>query len=71
MKKMFFGGLLFMGGIFGTVGALIVAGLNPGIYYNQFRLYGWLLRSGAIVPLFFFSVMGFIGTIICIREVYY
>jgi len=71
MKKMFFGGLLFMGGILGILGSLIVAGLNPGIYYTHFGLYGWLLQSGAIVPLFLFSIMGFIGTIICTREAYY
>ncbi|MCT4660943.1 MAG: hypothetical protein N4A40_03705 [Tissierellales bacterium] len=71
MKKMFFGGLLFMGGIFGSVGSLIVAGLNPSISHKINGLLGWLLRSGAIVPYLFFSFMGFVGTIICMREAFF
>jgi hypothetical protein len=71
MKKMFFGGLLFTGGIVGSVGALIVAGLNPTISYKINGLLGWLLRYKAVVPFLFFSIMGFIGTIICIREAFF
>jgi hypothetical protein len=68
MKKMIFGGLLFIVGMYGVTSLLVSV---VGTEYGWSR--GWvdsIIMNEALGPFILFGIMSFIGLVFCIREAF-
>lgn len=70
MKKMFFGSLLFFGGIIGIITFTVLSVIHPWDYNDITGLRGFLLGSKTMWIFILASVMSVIGIIICFYEAY-
>jgi len=71
MKKMFLGGLCFMGGLMGSVALMIAASLKLWDYQGITGWIGSLLGMRILLPFLVFSVLSLVGLIICVKEAYF
>ena len=73
MKRMIFGAMLFLGGLFGTLILIAVALSNKVSYGHDFiigPLMGQMLAQGIIEYFVLLCFIGVVGLIICIYEAY-
>lgn len=70
MKKMFFGGILFLSGILGLLVFTTLSIVYPWDYNGTTGLLGFLLGTETIWMFVAFGIMSIAGFVICLYEAY-
>lgn len=70
LKKMFLGGLLFVGGFTGTLALVCISIFNPWDYNGIRGFRGFLLGSGTGLFFTIYCILSILGIVICSIEAY-
>ncbi len=71
LKKMLFGGMLFLAGLFGMLALFSLSVTNPWGYNDLDGLLGFLMATGSMWAYVIFVFFTLIGLGICFLEAYF
>lgn len=74
MKKMFFGAIIFFGGLTGVLTFIILSVEHQTKYIDKYTVYeglhGFLFGNSYVVLFYLFALLSLVGLVICAKEVY-